>query len=436
MRKPFLRTVGALAAAALSLAGMVLAAPPAAAGHLKCGDTVTVSTTLDNDLGPCPGDGLIITGAGITLDLGGHTVTGNNSANRTAAEQVGVHLIGATNSTVRNGIVRNFDAGVAVEGGGSNTVTGLRVQDNINHATAAGVRNPCNYGDGIAVIDSANNTIRGNQAVHNGPYSGISLVGNSDNNRVTGNQAVDQTVSNLNPAFVDNTLDPQGQPRNPEGLGPCGPFAEDSPVGRAHQDIGIRIEGPGADNNVVEANQAARNQLEGISIHGFICRPPGPPRPPQPNNGGNLITQNQVTGNGFAGPDELQDGIAVLQQGPLGPITCAAFGNTITSNTSTGNARHGIFVSALSYNNTIDANVVRDNGTDGIRLNGPFTRGGVTYPGAHDNTLTGNQGSANREHDGHDANASCDSNRWVRNTFGTVNQACVAANGGSGTVKP
>jgi len=43
---------------------------------IVCGDTITVSTTLTADIGPCAQDGLIIGADGITLDLNGHRISG------------------------------------------------------------------------------------------------------------------------------------------------------------------------------------------------------------------------------------------------------------------------------------------------------------------------------------------------------------------------
>jgi hypothetical protein len=71
-----------LAAALLGL--VALGAAPAAASHVACGDTLTVDTRLDSDLA-CPGDGLVIAADGVTLDLGGHTITGSGIAFTTGA---------------------------------------------------------------------------------------------------------------------------------------------------------------------------------------------------------------------------------------------------------------------------------------------------------------------------------------------------------------
>jgi hypothetical protein len=58
----------------------MLASPASAEDPIECGDTITHSVTLTADLGPCPGDGLIVGADGITIDLGGHTLTGSRPA--------------------------------------------------------------------------------------------------------------------------------------------------------------------------------------------------------------------------------------------------------------------------------------------------------------------------------------------------------------------
>lgn len=79
------------------------------------------------------------------------------------------------------GTVRNFDAGVAVEQGGENTIDGLTATENINHSALTGAVNDCFFGDGIVVFDSPRNTISNNRTKNNDPYDGIGLIGNSDN---------------------------------------------------------------------------------------------------------------------------------------------------------------------------------------------------------------------------------------------------------------
>lgn len=415
------RVIGVLWAVAVTCTGLTVMAAPAEATHVQCGTVITQSTTLDSDVGPCFNtDGIIIGRSNITLNLNGHRVFAANPNGPN--ENVGIRLANVTGVTVQGpGTVEGFDAGIAIEGGGGNTVQAVTVQNNINDFSEE-EPNACTYGDGITTFDSDNNRIIRNRVIHNGPYSGISLVGDSDGNLVQANIVQNNNVPNVNPETGE--------------VGPCG-----APFSRRNQDIGIRIEGPGADRNQVIGNTVEGNQLYGITIHGYVCHPPGG-GPSEPNNGGNVIQSNVVRNNGFAGPNERGDGIAILQQGPQS-VVCVAFGNSILDNTSVANAGHGIFVGGRgSHSNTISRNTVNDNGIDGIRVSGPpantTTPCGpnrvVPCPGAVNNTLSENRGQGNGEHDGHDANPNCDNNRWIRNIFRTVNQACVAANGGTGTV--
>lgn len=55
--------------------GLVLAAPPASAASVQCGDVVTHSIKLKSDLG-CDGDvdGLIVGADNIKIDLDGHSI--------------------------------------------------------------------------------------------------------------------------------------------------------------------------------------------------------------------------------------------------------------------------------------------------------------------------------------------------------------------------
>ena len=422
--------------AALLGAGAVLAAPAQAAhGNVSCGQTITSDITLANDIGPCPGDGLIVTASGITVNLNGYTITGSNTTNTSSTEQVGIRLAGVSDVTVNGrGTVRNFDAGVSIEGGARNTVQEVSAVDNINHSAFTGNNNRCLYGDGILTVDSDDNLIRRNLLENNGPFDGAALVGDSDRNTVTGNHAVNNRSLNVLPDGEN---------------GPCGPFqATGEGPGRPDQNIGIRIEGPGASDNTVSENIVDNNLLNGISVNGYVSAfPPGVPFPPQAPNANNNILRNTVTRNGFNPVAADQDGIAVLRQGPFGTVVSPAQNTTIVANTSTDNARHGIFMPALTSNNTISRNLVDDNGVDGILVQGPFevcverdadrncTRT-EPRPGSTNNTLFANRGTGNGEHDGHDDNPNCDANRWRRNLFAEVNQPCVAGNGGTGTVPP
>ncbi|MEO5679447.1 MAG: right-handed parallel beta-helix repeat-containing protein [Acidimicrobiales bacterium] len=293
---------GAAAGALLLLAATSHISPAAAApAPVKCGTVITTSTTLTANVGPCPSDGLIIGADGITLDLGGKAVQGK--ANRTG-DGVGIRVTGHNGVTLRNGRVTDFDAGVAIEGGSGNTVTGLLVKDNIG-STKRG-----DFGDGIAISSSSGNTISNNNVIHNGPFDGIGLFGPSSGNLLEGN-----VVSGNDVSFT--------------------------------ADDGIRIEGPGAQNNTVRGNNVSASTLDGIAV--FSDQGTGN------LNTGNVIEQNTVTANGFgllgARPGEgirtflranqtiIQDNVVTDNAGSGILIGSGSLANQILTNTATGNAR-------------------------------------------------------------------------------------------------
>ena len=306
----------------------------AAAAHVACGQTITQSTTLDSDVGPCA-NGIIVTANNITLDLGGRTVRGNDQS----GDGVGILLRNVTGVTVRNGRVILFDAGVVIQGGSNNTITNISAQE--NRGTFA-----TDFGDGIAVFDSSNNTIRRNKVQHNGPFSGISLVNNSDNNLVDAN-----TVQGNNIDF------------------PTGPM----------QDIGIRVEGPGVNNNTVSNNKVEGSGLDGIQVFPFGA------------NTGNTVRSNTLRGNGFhTKAHRTGNGIVVGANSTL-----------IERNVSERNAASGIRVN--SQNNTIRNNPARNN----ARFVNPGT---IAVGGAFDL---------------HDTQPNCDNNAWTANVFITRSQPCI-----------
>lgn len=346
MRKPrgLIATIATLGLVAL---GTTFVAGARAATAVGCGAVITQSTTLSADVGPCAtGHGIVVAAGGIVLDLNGFSVRGVNSATE---ETVGVLLRRVAGVTVRNGTVTGFDAGVLIGGGSGNVVERLTLRENI------GNHEDCNFGDGLATFNSSNNSIRYNTVERNGPFSGVSLVGASTGNAVKHNQV------------RDNSL-----------LGVCG---------RPDQDIGIRVEGPGASGNTISGNVVERNGIAGIALHSTIKA--------DPSNLNNTVSDNRAAENGVTGGGS---GIAMLANGALSGVNRASA-------------------------NTVKGNTVMLNATDGI----------LVANGSVDNSLLQNSGSGNVRYDASDGNTACDNNSWVHtNTFVTVNQACVLGNPNAG----
>ena len=239
----------------------VLAVPmwaTAASGAvLTCGQTITQSTVLDNDLSGCTNNGIVVGADNITLDLNGHTVAGTSAS----GDQGGVVLVGRTGVTVRNGTVRNFDVGVVIEGGSNNTVEGINAFDNISFS---GTTN--RGGDGIAILSSRDNSILRNNTVNNGPFSGIGIYSDIDSAhpRSTGGVSSGNVVDG-------NVVQGNIQGRTPNNV-------------VNNDNIGIRLE-PGNTRNFILNNRVTGNGLDGITL--FV------------RNTFTVVRSNIVTENGF-----------------------------------------------------------------------------------------------------------------------------------------
>jgi len=145
--------------------GLVVGPAPAGAAPISCGATITVSTTLAEDM-TCPGDGLVIGAPGVVLDLGGHTLRGPGAT--FFAQDAGVR-VEAMQATVRNGRIEGFRFGVHVAGGSNGSrVEGLWLDGN---------------GDGVHVLSSSNRIAQSSMTHSN--VVGVFLAGSG--NVVEGN---------------------------------------------------------------------------------------------------------------------------------------------------------------------------------------------------------------------------------------------------------
>jgi hypothetical protein len=98
------RKLGAALALAL-LVGGIAPVGVAEASTVTCGAVIVQDTTLDSDVGPCPGGGLIIGADDVVLDLGGHAVSGSGSGD-------GILVLGR-DARIQNGTIAAFDRGVS-----------------------------------------------------------------------------------------------------------------------------------------------------------------------------------------------------------------------------------------------------------------------------------------------------------------------------------
>ena len=155
-----------LAAAAFVVASALSGAGGAVAGgqvlaQPQCGAIVTADTKLGRDLTNCPGDGIVIGAAGITLDLDGHTIDGDATPGATDPD-IGVRNDGYDGVTIKSGVVQEFDFGVRLDGPFGNS---LRAVVSTRNARA-----------GIRIQNSVGDALIGNTSAGNGTF-GIIFFG-------------------------------------------------------------------------------------------------------------------------------------------------------------------------------------------------------------------------------------------------------------------
>jgi parallel beta-helix repeat protein len=327
--------------------------------HLVCGQTITTSTRLSEDLTGCGATGLVIGADGITLDLHGHAIRGVN-----AAASIGIVIDGHRRVTIRNGTVSDFfDAGVSFHAAPHGAVqrlhivrigaggvepqasTGIR----IDHApgtrvTDSVVANAVKafQSDGVDVLTSPGTLIRGNRLVRNAwngavvlfsPHSRVAgnVLDGNGNNGLEVNGASDRTavVRNLarhNTQFglvVGSVQGARVTGNRVSGNGAAGLFFFDLIASlvtdnRAQaNEIGIQLEGGqfGSHGNGVLHNRADGNRDSGILVEG--------------------ADRNRVVGNEARGN---------RGKGGGGIVIAAAHGNDVRRNVTERNVDSGILV--------------------------------------------------------------------------------------------
>lgn len=364
------RSVSLIASVALS-AGLLVALKPSSANAAmlsSCGQTATTDMVLQSNVGPCPGDGIVVGADNVTIDLGGHTLTGVSAKGNGSA---GIHLVGRRGVRVINGTVTGFDAGVAIVGGSGNTVSDLLARDNVGAPNG-------DFGDGIFVMNSRNNRIRNNQVIHNGPAEGIGIFMPTS----VGNQIEHNLIRNNN---IKASFFP------PEFGIP--PITEDHGI-----NLGTGFQGS---NRTIIAN----NVIEGSGLWGILaCSYNGNPCISRYN----LIVGNTVRNNGFGNQDEpvavhaTGGGIRVSATIPIDidPV----LGTSVRSNTVTGNLDAGIFVNGTG--NDIIGNTALNNGVTPT-ANDPYDLFDAHF----------------------EAQGLCHGNVWFGNTYGTAFPPCTTVGG-------
>jgi parallel beta-helix repeat protein len=289
----------------LGLGAAALAAPQALASHVRCGDTVTADTVLDDDLacsGPAPG--IEIGADAVTLDLHGHSLTQNHYG-------PGVLNPGFEDVTIENGAIQT------------------------------------EISDGILLNDADRNTLRDLQVVHllGNEFTSPIQLNRSDEGLIEGNvvsgwvRAIRLTESNR----IVITGNRTGY--FPCALeGDCSTFAtggsvilrdsDDNVVERNSLSQGISgLDGAGSDRNLFRRNSVTLSVGTGLFMYG---------------GEDNVVEKNRILHNSAVGIDALGTRIR------------------IEKNDVSDNGGDGIVV--YDPSSIVLHNVARGNGDDGIRV--------------------------------------------------------------------
>jgi parallel beta-helix repeat protein len=321
-----LATAAFVVASALTGAGGAVADGQA---QPSCGAIITLDTKLSSDLTNCPGDGIVIGAADITLDLDGHTIDGDATAGASEPD-IGVRNDGYDGVTIKSGIIQEFDFGLRLDGPSGNS---LRAVVSTRNARA-----------GIRIQNSVGDALIGDTSTQNGTF-GIIFFGGTRNNVVEKNTVTDNGGGGIgdflsdHDRVVDNIVS-----GNDEGIVAGG--SSDTLIERnAVSDNFVGIVVGGSDRNTVRANHVSGN-LDDIIVDGDA----------------NTIVRNHVS-DALGCDDGEGCGFGISVEGGAD--------NLIAENKVARTLHSGIRLDA--YGAPVTGNVFRDNevraaGVDGIAI--------------------------------------------------------------------
>lgn len=290
------RTILVAAALAFLAANSANAAGVTPTETVTCGETITHSLVVSNNLSCGFMNPVLTVGAdNITIDLGGHTIFGNWVPPLSSKGHSSVTIENGTlenNATAlplsgdHHDIVRNVNAeggsegpGISLIGGSDNTVVGSKIEGSIQGAS-------------LELENESDDVIDGNQVL--GPVGDLAIGGTGSANQITGNTVGGIDVTGAGNTIGSNVVKPQSM--------------------NSVFKPGIAIEG---NDNTVGTNDVVGSAATGGTISQF------------PQGIKITGTGNDLVGN--TSDDNAGDGIDDLTTG-----------NTITANTANGNGGVGI----------------------------------------------------------------------------------------------
>jgi hypothetical protein len=279
-----------------------------------CGQIVTTDAVLNNDLtcdsGEIESAAVVVGASNITIDLGGHVITGHPVG-------VGIRAANVEGVTIQNGVIRDYLVGVdfffsstmvvrnlmvqnLVNADDQDTLSGVRtmssedvlVRDCFFHFLPLNHRNAVNLADSVATVDNIE---------VNGGGIGLDISGNTDGTdcAIINSRFIGTVHSGVLVQFTDNLRIADNvflrSPINVEEHWPGGITGftlEDNLI----EDWYIGVYFMGGSSSIIRNNIIRDHDFRGI-ILGSDMDCPEPPTPDCFYATGNVVTGNTVTGN-------------------------------------------------------------------------------------------------------------------------------------------
>ena len=415
----------------------------------------SIIANVVNHNGPYGGISVVNASLG-SPTVGGLPVAASSSGNQIIGNQTNNNDVTAPSPTPRCLNNPQQDEGIRIEGPNTsnNNIVGNTVSGNI--LAGIGIHSANNiFSNDMA---NKNNTIVGNIVTHNGQnsaadiQSGISILGTpgvaSFGNTIRGNLSTDNAADGIavparshDNVITGNTVKSNGK----DGIYLAGPN-----FSNVFTNVGptlVQLVTPpqpafsqGSDYVVISGSDSGDVTANLVPVGPITIPPVGY------NTAASGCLPSDWAGFPSGAVALVQNGYCGLSFKVLNAMNAGASGIVIFNEGSPG--RTGVVTASVVIPTTIP--VIGTTYALGQQLYnltqaGPMTIHIVTNttnvssqtPGAENNTVSGNMGRSDTEFDGNDQTVTppCDHNRWAGNSFGTVNQACVATHG-AGTVTP
>ena len=382
--------------AVLVIAGVLA---PGKAHAVAC-QTVNSNFTLNSDINNCADNGIEITKSGITLNLNGHTIDGDDDA-----DDVGILIDDFDEVTIRGpGTIREFGTGIRINDGNANRITGVTVTENNDTSTgilvtptdpADGAKTSgniienstitLNAGTGIVIYRGSSGTKIINNDVDNNGGDGIFLGGAGEGSDFDGNGYDERTVkvsrAKVNENDVTNNVG-TGIALVTEG-GSRNVFANNTSI-----DNGTDTTFPAGGHETRAGGDLGGH---GLKVAGG-CPDTDGDCEPVVRLQRTRIVNNTITGNGTPPSATLpfqRNGAGVFVAGDMASTTIN--GNTLQDNAMAGIAVVGEH-RGLNIKNNPDVSANQVNGEDdeaGIFMSGPMRTIIVSGNNVHDNAASG-----------------------------------------------